>query len=47
MSEIAKTPETPYYAVIFTSVRTEVDNGYTKMADEMVRLVSQIQDEGL
>lgn len=40
MSEIAKTPETPYYAVIFTSVRTEGDNGYTEMADEMVRLAS-------
>ena len=38
MSAIAKTPTPPYYAVIFTSVRTEGDNGYAKMADEMVRL---------
>lgn len=38
MSELAKTPKPPYYAVIFTSVRTEGDNGYEKMADEMVKL---------
>lgn len=38
MSEIAKTPEPPYYAVIFTSVRTEGDHGYEKMSDEMVKL---------
>ena len=36
MSAIAKTPQPPYYAVIFTSVRTEGDNGYEKMAKEMV-----------
>ena len=35
---IAKTPEPPYYAVIFTSTRTEGDNGYSKMADKMVKL---------
>lgn len=38
MSEIAKTPNPPYYAVIFTSVRTEGDNGYEKMGNEMVKL---------
>lgn len=38
MSEIAKTPEPPYYAVIFTSVRTADDNGYEKMADEVAKL---------
>ena len=38
MSELAKTPNPPYYAVIFTSIRTEGDNGYEKMADEMVKL---------
>lgn len=38
MSEIAKTPNPPYYAVIFTSVRTEGDNGFEKMGDEMVKL---------
>jgi heme-degrading monooxygenase HmoA len=36
MSAIAKTTQPPYYAVIFTSVRTESDNGYEKMANEMV-----------
>jgi heme-degrading monooxygenase HmoA len=38
MREIADTPKPPYYAVIFTSVRTEGDNGYAKMAEEMVQL---------
>ena len=38
MSEIANTPEPPYYAVIFTSFRTEGDNGYAEMADKMVSL---------
>ena len=31
----------PYYAVIFTSLRTEGDNGYEAMADEMVALAKQ------
>jgi heme-degrading monooxygenase HmoA len=38
-NEIAKTPSAPYYAVIFTSVRTEDDNGYSHMSDKMVELV--------
>lgn len=38
---IAQTPTPPYYAVIFTSVRTEGDNGYSEMADRMVELASQ------
>jgi heme-degrading monooxygenase HmoA len=41
MSGIAKTPEPPYYAVIFASKRTKVDSGYGKMADKMVELASQ------
>ena len=40
MSEIAKTPEPPYYAVIFSSHRTEGDNGYGEMADRMVELAA-------
>lgn len=40
MNAIAKTPDTPYYAVIFTSVRTTGDDGYAKMGDEIARLVS-------
>jgi len=37
----AKTPLPPYYAVIFTSVRTEGDNGYSEMSEKMVELASQ------
>lgn len=38
---IAKTPEPPYYAVIFTSIRTDIDEGYNNIADHMVELASQ------
>ncbi|SFS36453.1 hypothetical protein SAMN04488601_10169 [Paenibacillus sp. 453mf] len=31
----------PYYAVIFSSKRTEGDNGYGIMADKMVELASR------
>ena len=41
MSRIAKTPEPPYYAAIFTSVRTPEDNGYADMAGRMVELAMQ------
>ena len=40
MSEIAITPEPPYYAVIFSSHRTESDDGYTDMAERMVKLAA-------
>ena len=40
---IANTPNTPYYAVIFTSMRTEGDNGYREMADKMEVLAKQQQ----
>ncbi len=36
----AETPQPPYYAVIFTSVRTESDNGYSAIAQRMVKLAS-------
>ena len=39
--EISKTPPPPYYAVIFTSVRTEGDQGYSQMSDKMVELVTK------
>lgn len=39
--KIAKTPEPPYYAVIFTSLRTEGDNGYNQMGDRMVDLAQK------
>lgn len=38
---IALTPQPPYYAVIFTSLRTERDNGYGNMADAMVALAEE------
>ena len=40
-TSIAETPEPPYYAVIFTSVRTEGDRGYGEMAERMVELARQ------
>ncbi|MEA2489437.1 MAG: hypothetical protein QOH21_1229 [Acidobacteriota bacterium] len=40
MSQLARTPEPPYYAVIFTSRRTAVDDGYGAMSDRMVELAS-------
>ena len=40
MSEIAATPKPPYFAVIFTSTRTDSDNGYSAMAEEMVNLAA-------
>jgi hypothetical protein len=35
---IAETPAPPYYAVIFTSQRTDVDQGYDQMAQRMIAL---------
>ena len=35
---IAKTPAPPYYAVIFSNLRTEGDHGYDAMAERMVEL---------
>ena len=37
----ARTPEPPYHAVIFTSVRTEGERGYGAMAEKMVELAAQ------
>lgn len=38
---IAKTPQPPYYAVIFTSERTPVDDGYAETARRMTELAQQ------
>jgi heme-degrading monooxygenase HmoA len=38
---LAQTPEPPYYAVIFTTYRTEGDNGYGEMAQKMEELAKQ------
>src|SRR4051812_39382044 len=40
-SGFAGTHEPPYYAVIFTSQRTEGDHGYGAMAERMVELGSR------
>jgi heme-degrading monooxygenase HmoA len=41
MPLFAKTPEPPYYAVIFTSQRTEGENSYELMAERMVELAAE------
>ncbi len=41
MSRPASSPKPPYYAVIFTSIRSEGDNGYSDMAERMEVLASQ------
>lgn len=41
MPSPAATPQPPYYAVIFTSVRTDSDNGYGEMARQMVELAAK------
>lgn len=33
---IAPTPKPPYYAFIFTSVLSEMDEGYEEMAHQMI-----------
>ena len=38
---IAKTPEPPYYAVIFTSVQSADTEGYPSMAKKMVKLAAE------
>ena len=38
---IANTPAPPYYAVIFTSLRTPGDEGYDAMAGRMVALAAR------
>ncbi len=40
---IAKTPEAPYYAVIFTSTNTENVEDYSEMAERMVELANKQQ----
>lgn len=41
VAPIARTPEPPYVAVIFTSQRTDGDNGYAAMSEEMERLARE------
>jgi heme-degrading monooxygenase HmoA len=37
---IAQTPRPPYYAVIFSSLRTDIDHGYDDTAELMMRLAA-------
>ena len=41
MDPIVNTPVPPYYAVIFTSLRTPGDDGYDAMSQRMVELVQK------
>lgn len=38
---IANTPKTPYYAVIFTSIMTNFDQGYNDTSDRMLALAKE------
>jgi heme-degrading monooxygenase HmoA len=38
---LAKTPEPPYYAVIFSSIRNGIDAGYDAAAERMMSLAPQ------
>ena len=40
MSTFANTPTPPYYAVIFTSHRTDGDKGYNQMSQKMLDLAT-------
>ena len=41
MTLVSNTPKPPYYAVIFTTLRSAGDNGYGEMADRMVELAEK------
>lgn len=38
---ISKTPKPPYYAVIFTTQRSTIDDGYSEMAKQMLELAKE------
>ena len=40
---IAQTPRPPYYAVIFTSLRTEVEEEYIETTERMIALAKEQQ----
>jgi heme-degrading monooxygenase HmoA len=41
-SSISNTPIPPYFAVIFTSQRTDGDNGYSHVSDRMMELAQSM-----
>jgi heme-degrading monooxygenase HmoA len=38
---IAQTPKPPYYAIIFTSIRSNIDDGYSEMSSKMLELAKK------
>ena len=40
---IANTPKPPYYAVIFSSMRTEIDENYSEAIIRMAKLANDIR----
>ena len=38
---IAQTPQPPYFAVIFSSLRSDGDHGYAAMSEKMMELAQQ------
>jgi len=40
---ISETPEAPYYAVIFTSIRNDENQGYAETASNMMALAAEQQ----
>src|SRR5437660_6499542 len=40
MNFLARTPEPPYYAVVFSSLRSDDADGYAAMAERMVELAA-------
>ncbi len=41
MATMTQTPEPPYYAVIFTSQRTEIDEDYSEVGKDLLELASK------
>lgn len=41
MVTLVQTPQPPYFAVIFTSIRSDGDNAYTEAAEQMLALASR------
>lgn len=41
LTALARTPDPPYYVVVFTSRRAAEHEGYAEMADRMVELASE------
>lgn len=41
MTTLVTTPQPPYYAVIFSSIRTQGDNDYAATAEHMLALASR------